>query len=208
MAERSESSGWQGHGSQSLGRQAPAWRTRFDQSGDLTCVLNERFQVVYCNRAWDRAATANGVEQASGAKLFGQPLLRFVPRALEYHYSTLLETAREKHISVFAEYECNTPSIYRRYQMKIVPVPRSSLLALIHTVVKEGSIPYRVHSAFDHDYGLKDVAMMCAQCRRTKQLHDNIWDWVPEFVHKSPRRVSFGVCDECTALYCREPELR
>ncbi|MBI3476867.1 MAG: hypothetical protein HY010_14130 [Acidobacteria bacterium] len=186
--------------------QSSRWQSQFDLSENLTCVLDEMFRVVYCNRAWDIAAKANGVEQATGDRLRGQALLLYVPRALEYHYSKVLEKAREKHIVVFTDYECNTPNVYRKYRMKIAPVPETPLLALVHTVLIEGSIPYRVHSAIDYDYGSGDVVTMCAQCRRTKLLHANVWDWVPEFVQRAPPRVTHGICDDCIALYCRTSE--
>ena len=181
-----------------------SWQGPFDESENLICVIDEKFQVVYCNRAWDLAATGSGVEQATGGRLRGQSLLRCVPRCLEYHYSKLLETAREKHTVVVTDYECNTPNRYRKFRMTIAPVPETSLLSIVHSIMMECPIPYRVHSAVDGDYGLGEVVTMCAQCRRTKLLHDNVWDWVPEFVHQAPRRVSHGVCDECLALYCQQ----
>lgn len=49
---------------------------------------------------------------------------------------------------------------------------------------------------------LAETGTMCAQCRRTKRLHDNYWDWVPEFLRNPPARVSCGICRECLLLYC------
>jgi hypothetical protein len=183
------------------------WQDQFDGSECLTCVLNDRFQVVYCNPAWDRSANINGVENATGARLAGRPLLQYVPRVLEYHYSRLLHTAREKRSVVHADYECNSPNVYRRYRMEIAPIADSSLLAITHTMVQEGSIPYHLQSPVDHDYGFGEAVTMCAQCRRTKLLRDNVWNWVREFVETQPQRVSFGLCDDCITLYCRGQEL-
>ena len=124
------------------------------------------------------------------------------PGFLEYHFSKLFERAREKHELVTADYECNSPDVFRKFCMHISPIPATALLAIEHRLVTHGDIPYPVFRSTDNDYGIGQLVLMCAQCRRTKRLHDNYWDWVPEFLRNPPARVSSGICQECLPLYC------
>lgn len=180
------------------------WRTQFDRNDTATCVLDVAFTIVYCNPAWDRFALANNGESAIASRICGTPLFRYVPRVLEYHYSKLFERAREKNELVTADYECSSPDVFRKFRMQISPIPDTSLLAVVHPLLAHGDIPYPVFRSTDHDYGLGELVTICAQCRRTKRLHDNVWDWVPEFLRNPPDRVSYGVCQECLLRYCPE----
>jgi hypothetical protein len=178
------------------------WRTQFDRNETATCVLDPAFTIVYCNPAWDRFALANNGGSAVASRICGAPLFRYVPRVLEYHYSKLFERAREKHVLVSANYECNSPDEFRKFCMHISPIPDTSLIAIEHSLLIYGDIPYPVLRSTDHDYGIGELVTMCAQCRRTKRLHDDCWDWVPEFLRNPPDRVSYGICSECLPLYC------
>ena len=180
------------------------WRTQFDRDETVTCVLDAAFTIVYCNPAWDRFALANDGESAMASKICGTPLFRYVPRVLEYHFSKLFERAREKRELVTADYECNSPDVFRRFCMRVSPIPATTLLAVLHPLLVHGDIPYPSFRSTDHDYGRGELVTMCAQCRRTKRLHDNCWDWVPEFVRNLPSRVGGGVCQECLQRYCAE----
>jgi hypothetical protein len=180
------------------------WRTQFDSNGITACVLDVAFTIVYCNPAWDRFALANNGESAIASKVCGTPLFRYVPRVLQYHFSKLFERAREKHELVSADYECNSADVFRKFSMQISPIPATSLVAIVHPPLAQGHIPYPAVRSMDHDYGVGELVTVCAQCRRTKRLFDNCWDWVPEFVRDPPARASHGVCQECLLLYCSE----
>ena len=183
------------------------WRAQFDGNESVTCVLDPAFTIVYCNPAWDRFALANNGESAIASRICRTPLFRYVPRVLEYHLSKLFERAREKHELVTADYECNSPDIFRKFCMQISPIPATSLLAVVHLPLAHGAIPYPAFHSTDHDYGIGELVIVCAQCRRTKRLHDNCWDWVPEFLRNPPARVSYGICQECLLLYCPDAKL-
>ena len=178
------------------------WRTQFDRNEAATCVLDVSLTIVYCNPAWDRFALANNGESAVASRICGTPLFRYVPRVLEYHFLKLFERAREKHELVTANYECNSPDVFRKFCMHISAIPATSLLAVVHQPLAHGDIPYPAFHTSDHDYGIGELVIMCAQCRRTKRLYDNYWDWVPNFLSNPPARVSYGICQECLPLYC------
>jgi hypothetical protein len=178
------------------------WRTQFDRNETATCVLDVSLTIVYCNPAWDQFALANNGESAVASRILGTPLFRYVPRVLEYHLLKLFERAREKHELVTANYECNSPDVFRKFRMHISPIPDTSFLAVVHHLLAHGDIPYPAFRSADHDYGVGELVITCAQCRRTKRLHDNYWDWVPEFLRNPPARVSHGICHECLPLYC------
>ncbi len=178
------------------------WRTQFEQSECVTCVLDVAFQIIYCNPAWDRFAIANNGESALASRICGTPLFRYLPGVLEYHYLKLFERAREKHELVTAEYECNSPDVFRKFRIHISPIPATSLLAVVHSLLAHGDIPYAICRSTDHDYGVGELVSMCVQCRRTKRLRDHCWDWVPEFLRTPPARVSYGICQECLRRYC------
>ncbi len=181
------------------------WQAQFDRIETAVCVLDTPLNIVYCNPAWDRFALANNGESGVGARICGTPLFRYVPRVLQYHFLKLFDRAREKHELVTAPYECNSPEVFRRFSMDISPIPDTPLLAVVHRLLAQSDIPYPAFGATDHDYGVRELVVMCAQCRRTKRLHDNFWDWVPEFLRHPPGNVSYGICQECLLLYCADP---
>jgi hypothetical protein len=182
-------------------RRRTAWLSQFESTPELICVVDAEFKIVYCNPTWDAVAIANAAESATGDQLSGLSLIQFIPSALEYYYVKLLQRAREKREVVYAEYECNTPEMYRRFCMALTPIPRSPLLAIVHTLKDAGTIPYAPHLPGDHNYGQGELVLMCAQCRRTKRLRENRWDWVPEFVRSMPPHVGHGICEACAASY-------
>jgi len=178
------------------------WRTQVDRNETATCVLDVSLTITYCNPAWDRFALANNGESAVASRICGTPLFRYVPRVLEYHFLKLFERAREKRELVTANYECNSPDVFRKFCMHISPIPATFLLAVEHHLLAHGDIPYPAFRIADHDYGVGELVIMCAQCRRTKRLHDNYWDWVAELLRNPPARASYGICGECLVLYC------
>jgi len=77
--------------------------------------------------------------------------------------------------------------------------PLSSYFCSTPKQVEYGTIGRRVTQA---RCSIGELVITCAQCRRTKRLRDNYWDWVPEFLRNPPTCVSYGICQECLLLYC------
>jgi hypothetical protein len=53
-------------------------------------------------------------------------------------------------------------------------------------------------SRYHNEHGL---LTMCANCRRTRRSAGIDWDWVPEFLHSPPGRVSHGLCTVCQEYF-------
>ncbi len=181
------------------------WRKQFDKSNNVTCVLDQDSRIVYCNPAWDRFALSNAGDGAVASKVSGVSLFDCIPPVLHDHYRTLLDRARADRKILHAEYECNSPDVYREFQMNITPIPGTEWLALVHSLRVEAPIPYESLPLTNDDYRVDELIVMCAQCRRTRHPTQLRWDWIPDFVRSMPRRVSHGVCDACMVYLYGHP---
>jgi hypothetical protein len=174
------------------------WQDRFDKSASVTCVIDVDSKIIYCNPQWDRFALDNNGPGATAHHVLGTSLFAYVPDVLEPHYRRLVETSRRESTGAGSDYECHSAGEFTVYHLALLPIPRTDLLAMVHSLRVERPMnmyPLNV-SAYHHGPG--NVVTMCAQCRRTRNNHHHLWNWVPDFVKTPPRRVSHGICPDCT----------
>lgn len=97
------------------------------------------------------------------------------------------------------EYECSSPTAYRKFRMFVYPIEGSRLVVVNATIVE---MP---HERLDHVVGAKYVVdgfvTMCAWCRRTFDAEGRRWDWVSAYVARMPAHASHGLCPACLEFY-------
>jgi hypothetical protein len=144
------------------------WQTRFDESTSVTCVIDADSKIVYCNPAWNRFALQNNAPQATAGHVVGRSLFSYIPAVLEQHYRELVEMARARRELVGTDYECHNIHKFRQYHLTVLPIPQTSLMAMVHSLRVERPVTFEPHRASSYHRGAGNVVTMCAQCRRTR----------------------------------------
>jgi hypothetical protein len=171
------------------------WRSTFQQSGSVTCVLKANTEIIYCNPAWDTFALSNHGERATGRCVLGHSIYEYIPSVLESHYKKLIGAALGERKIGASDYQCNSPDLFRSYRLLLLPIPETDLLAMVHFLrLEQTMFDKGVPAANYHSSG--PAVVMCAECRRTKR-EDGDWDWVPEYLKSPPPRVSHAICQDC-----------
>jgi hypothetical protein len=174
------------------------WKRRFETSASVTCVIDADSTIIYCNPAWDDFALRNGGERATTRDVVGRALFDYIPSVLEPHHRKLIATSRLEIGGAATDYNCHTIDKFRRYHLKILPIPHTDLLAMVHSFRVERPLTFESRPVSEYHHGPGSVVTMCAQCRRVKNNRDCLWDWVPDFVSAPPQRTSHGICPDCT----------
>jgi len=168
-------------------------------SDDSAYVLSSDWRILHVNKGWTSFAENNGGlatlrRWPVGARIddaFVDPLREFYRDA----YQAALDTGeRWEH-----EYECSSPTEYRKFRMFVYPVAGSHLL-VVNSLIVERPHPGADH-ACDAVYTVDGFLTMCANCRRTFNPRTNRWDWVSAYVERMPARASHGLCPACIEFY-------
>jgi hypothetical protein len=174
--------------------ESDAWRT------DVVYLLDAELRVVDCNPVWDRFAQENGGCGISRPEIRGKMVLDYVPDALRTFYVHKYWFARRAEGWTYFEYDCSSPEKIRLFQMAMIAVD-DSLLITNHLRVEEAcevKPPLTAEQARRY-ISPGGLATMCANCRKTKQLDDEVqWDWIPEMLHRESFTVSHGLCPRCS----------
>lgn len=177
-----------------------------DQSPDVSYVVSEQLDIVYCNPAWDRfAGEQGGSALVMAENVLGRNLLDFVPRRLKRFYLELFAQARELGQPVGHDYECSSASVFRLYRLQVYPLQRGAGFVVQNSLRLE-----RPHdrTPLERDDALyadsKGIIHACANCRRTQRAaNPAIWDWVPAYIESRGLNISHGICPMCLEFYYR-----
>jgi hypothetical protein len=171
---------------------------------DVIYVLDRNDRIRYCNPAWDAFAYQNLAAHLERDKIVGTYSLSGVPKFLRefyhYEYRRVLSTQTPwEH-----DYECSSPSKYRAFHMRVLPLSRSHLL-IENSLVIERLHRRKPHPTADTRYINRfGWVVMCAHCRRTEHFNaegEREWHWVPAYLVNTPAPVSHGICSACVSYY-------
>ena len=169
-------------------------------------IINSRFQLVYCNRAWDIFAIENGGKNLERQQIVGMSALEISPGFLRNFYESRFSVVLENQNVSEHSYECSSPNVYRRFNMRILPLGRKYLM------IENSLFVERPHGPIDGGPASFDVSYvdddgfitMCANCRRTLafDFHGRTcWHWVPSYLVSAPAPICHGLCSTCLAYY-------
>ncbi len=185
----------------------PALREQLQQSGNVSCVVDEGLRLVYCNPAWDQFALANDGDAALASRVLGRNVLDVVPQPLKRLYDQLFGVARDTRQMWPLDYECSSPDVYRLFRMEIRPIQSGTGFVLVHALRVEhphDTDRKRFSADADRYANTQGVITMCAHCRKTRRVADlEIWDWVPEYLNPGTMRtrITHGLCGSCLAYF-------
>jgi hypothetical protein len=175
-----------------------------EQQGDVVYAIADDHRLVYFNPAWERFARENGGVWPSDSLSLGASVLAATPEALRGFYRELFASARRAGAPVDHDYDCSSPTVFRRLRMRVYPLAPSGWL-VTNSVVVERLAPESEDSGVASDYlDAHGMITMCAHCRRTRRADVQSaerWDWVPAWVARIPERTSHGLCPGCFAYH-------
>ena len=159
--------------------------------------LCEKLNIAYTNDAWDSFAQDNGGDSSNWS--IGFPYLSAVPTLLRSYYADLFEQAQHTREPIAHVYECSSPLLQRRFQMRIIPLRPGGFL-VSHSLVFEEAHPGPEHGPELSRYRSPETTLvvMCVHCCRTRRPQT---DWVPAYVASQPEDTSHGMCQLCLAHY-------
>jgi hypothetical protein len=187
---------------------APEIRFLEIDSSVIYC-LDVHFRITYCNAAWDKFAVANGAPHLVRPYPIGRALADFLSFPLSEFYLAALDSVRRTRRPWEQLYECSSPTSLRHYHMRISVGPGNAVDSLLVVNSQIGERPMtrsEIEPTFAaNGYRRNDgLLTMCANCRRTRRVQEEVWDWVPQFVDQMPMRTTHGLCRPCLVTYFPE----
>jgi hypothetical protein len=166
------------------------------------CALGRDLRITYVNPSWRAFAQANGLAWGTGRSTVGLPILEVVPGVLRSFHEGLFARVRAEERPVEHSYECSSPTLFRHFRMRIFPCEAGGMI-MAHSLVIE--VPHSatpspaLERVYRDDNG---IIVQCSHCRRFRRADGSAqWDWVPEYVARSPENCSHGICRMCAPYY-------
>lgn len=169
----------------------------FEASSNTVYALRPDFSLAYYNGAWARFALENHGDPAKLRNGDCPDAIEACTPSLRHFYRGLFQRVLDTGEPLEHEYLCPSPTLERRFVMRIRPLPGGLLVTnhlLVETPHGEPGKPAR-EPVYTAENG---IITQCAHCRMTRRADDpNTWDWVPGFVAVQPDNLSHGLCPTC-----------
>lgn len=177
-----------------------------DASSDIICLLDPDLRIVYCNPAWDRFAAANDGRSCHAAAVVGSSIIDFVPELIARFFRTAFDVVRTSELPFEFDYECSSALVFRMFRMRILPITGAGEFMVVHSLRIERPHDRAAVQPDDARFrGESGLIVMCCHCRRTRRAAEpDAWDWVPDYVARTPPQVSAGICSACYAYFYPE----
>ena len=175
-----------------------------DVDPDVIFCLDLNLRLTSCNSAWDHFAVTNGAPELCRPALIGHSLLDHIAEPDRAYYKKVFEDLSAHSRPWGRLYECSSPSHYRQFQMRVLPLMEQGGLMVINSIQIErphdGISCAAIEERFRNPNGM---IVMCPGCRRTRRAFSDqpAWDWVPGFLERVPRDVSHWFCPLCSKQY-------
>ncbi len=164
-------------------------------------VLRWDSQIIYCNRAWDKFALENGGDALIRANILGTTLQAILPQPIFQFYQHAFNQVLSTGTSWAHDYECSSSGLYRRFRMQVLRLSGPHLLVMNSLKIQETHRSDVLASDADATYiDEHGILTLCCNCRRALRVDskdEEIWNWVPRFIEKPPKKVSHGLCKIC-----------
>jgi PAS fold len=173
---------------------------------DVIYVVDRFLNLVYCNAAWDVFARENKGEQLARDKFIGKYCLNGVPEFLRDLYKRIYSKVLRTGTPWEHDYQCSSPTKYRIFHMRILPLKRSHLL-IENSLALECSHRRTRHRKLDARYiNRRGWIIMCSHCRRIEHFNPKgkrEWHWVPSYLITAPAPISHGLCPACISYHLK-----
>ena len=172
-------------------------------------MLSPTLRIVYCNRAWDEFAAANGGVGIDRCAVQGTSALDVIAEPLRGFYSNAFERVQSESRPWEHDFECSSAGLFRLFHMRVLPLGASFLLVENSLRIERPHSPDLTDIANSPAYvDEHGIVTMCCHCRRTRRIGSGeipVWEWVAEFLTNAPGLVSHGLCMNCRAFFYSDP---
>jgi hypothetical protein len=176
----------------------------FDLSADVTYIVDQELRLRGYNEAWRQFALKNGGAEVLEQYTFGRSILDAMSPEPRAFYENAYRRALQNRGRFDQRFECPSATVYRNLQQSAFPLVDACGLVVTNHLVEDrpmddaGNLPSVQYLS---DQGL---VVQCCHCRRVEdQVVSNKWDWVPQWVDRSPPATSHTFCPACHDFYYR-----
>lgn len=175
-----------------------------EKAGGTVYGLWPDLRLAYMNRAWSHFASENGGGTTFGRGWgLGRCILDAIAQPLRpffvANYGRCLDESRPwEHV-----YQCSSAERYREYHMTVFPLGRREGLLVVNSLrVESPHARVALPPLEDRYRNANGIICQCSHCRRTRRVDEAaIWDWVAEWVKRSPKGTSHSICPECFGFH-------
>ncbi|HKU37914.1 MAG TPA: hypothetical protein VJR89_07200 [Polyangiales bacterium] len=184
----------------------PRFAARFDprslvQQTSTLVAVDPNGIMLWVNPAWHSFALTNAGAATRARFGIGSSYFAGITGPLRDYYTHLFAEAYSSGCVLQRDYECSSSDVHRAMHLRALPVRGAGLL-LEHSVLRESAMQRTAEAAlgvrYVNDHGF---IVQCSNCRRTRQVDANVWDWVPDWVASPHPAASHGLCEVCVAYY-------
>lgn len=166
------------------------------------------YRLAYMNPGWFRFAKENGGEPAISRDWeLGRSILDAMADDVRDIYQTKYDQCLRFREAWKNEYECSSALVYRWFHQTVYPLGRGGeglLFVNALAVERPHNARLRPDLALDEAayVGPGGVLQQCCHCRKMKNFRESErWDWVRDWVKRSPANTSHTFCPSCYGYY-------
>lgn len=166
-------------------------------------LLGLDLSLQYVNEAWRCFARENGAPNLGGSWPLPHPITHYFDVPMKELFVSRLARVLARNQPWSYQYECSSPEVYRKLNMRVAPTALRDGLIVVHSRVVE--VPG------SSDRGLEDLVraytdergliVQCSGCKRVRHPAECSWDWAPSLVTADRENVSHGICPTCEFMY-------
>lgn len=164
------------------------------------------FTISYISPGWFGFAAVNGGEPDISSRWnLGSDLLSGINGPLRNFYRRCFQRSLDEQRPWEHCYECSSAERFRWFHMVAYPLALAAGLLVVHSLrLDRLHHQNRVTPATNPDlyYDHDGILHQCSYCRKTRRNdRPEVWDWVRDWVSKSPPDTSHGICESCSGFY-------
>jgi hypothetical protein len=180
----------------------------FEEHASAVYGLWPDLTLAYVNPAWVRFAHENGGHDTLARYGLGCFVPAAISRPLRGYYQTAYRRCLDEVQAWEHRYECSSAAEYRLMHMSVYPLAEADGLIVVNSCIAARPHEHESHSSDERLYlDINGHYHQCSHCRRTQQARaPRVWDWVPEWVDRSPLNTSHVICPACLEEYYPELE--
>jgi len=99
-----------------------------EEDHSIIYLLGPDLRIIYCNKAWDEFASANGGVGLNRDAVIGRRILDVIAEPLKAFYENGFAQAQKAMRPWEYDYECSSRELFRLFHMRVLPLASSYLL--------------------------------------------------------------------------------
>ncbi len=175
-----------------------------EQTTDSVFALTPDLRLSYVNPAYLHFGSENGGQPVDVFTGIGAHVGESIAGPLRDFYLVAYQRIMDKGERWDHEYECSSPTLFRRYVQSVYPLQGGAGLVVVNHLVVEQAHGMPVADPDRERYlNRHGLIVQCSHCRCVqRQDVESQWDWVPAWVAHCPQQTTHSLCRPCFAYYC------